>query len=446
MPASAFGFTCPEVRAGVYMIAGPGRAYIGSSDDIPRRWKSHVSQLRAARHHNYRLQAAWEEHGEAAFTFTVVEEVADPADLVAAEQRQLNATLSAGPVYNLALDVSVPARGLVHTAEARLKMSTAIKARMTPERLAAMRDRVRGEGNPGAKLTDAVVVDICQRLMAGGHPARVAAEFGVTESLLYQIRRGQIWMHIVTPQAVTAMMAIRQDSWAGREVTQEMRDRFGVIGRANKGRSPSAATRAKLARCSRGEGNPKAKLTELQVAQIKGLLAAGARCKDVGPAFSVTADSISRIKNGQSWPHVSASPVNAEWEYLLAIPARPPASPEHRANISAALASKPKSAAHKANLWANRQVTPEFTAQMARNGAAAASKPKSAETRAKMSATQLAGRPVLTEATVRQIRQLLADGQTRGSEIARRFGITPGAVSSIKHGRNWAHITTDEPD
>lgn len=60
-------------------------------------------------------------------------------------------------------------------------------------------------------------------------------------------------------------------------------------------------------------------------------------------------------------------------------------------------------------------------------------------------ATQLAGRPVLTEATVRQIKQLLADGHTHRSEIARRFGITSGAVSAIKHGRNWAHITIDEP-
>ena len=93
------------------MITGPGRVYIGSSDDILRRWKSHLSQLRDGRHHNYRLQAAWNEHGEAAFAFTVVEEVADLADLIAAEQRQLNAALCAGPVYNLALDVSVPARG-----------------------------------------------------------------------------------------------------------------------------------------------------------------------------------------------------------------------------------------------------------------------------------------------------------------------------------------------
>jgi len=439
------GLVRSGVEMGVYRITGPGRVYIGSSDNIPRRWKSHLSQLRGMRHHNYRLQAAWNKHGEAAFEFSVIEEVGSPADLIPAEQRQLNAALASGPVYNLALDVGTPARGLVHTAEARLKMSSAIKASMTPERVAAMRDRVSGNQNPGAKLTDSLVVDICQRLMAGSHPARVAVEFEVTESLVYQIRRGQIWAHIVTPETVSTMMAIRQNAWADREITQEMRDRFRVVGQANKGRSPAPAARAKLAERSRGEGNPKAKVTAAQVAQIKGLLAAGARCKDVGPAFGLTADTISRIKNGESWLHVAAVPVHAEWKYLLAIPGRPPASPEHRANLSAALKGKPKSAGHRRNLWANRRVTPEFEEQMARNGTSGRGRPKSAETRAKMSAALARGRPVLTDADVRQIKRLLADGGIRASGIARRFGITPGAVSSIKRGRNWAHVTIDEP-
>jgi hypothetical protein len=442
-PGSVDAPVRPSARVGVYCITGPGRVYIGSSDDISRRWKSHLSQLRGGRHHNYRLQAAWHEHGEAAFRFAVIESVTDVADLVVAEQRQLNAALAAGPVYNLALDVSTPARGLVHTAEARLKMSAAVKATMTPERLAVMGVRVSGTQNPGAKLSDALVVDICQRLMAGCHPAEVAARFDVTESLVYQIRRGQVWTHIVTPKSVAAMMAIRQDAWAKREVTQDMRDRFRTVGQANKGRSPSPAARAKLAERSRGEGNPKARLTEAQVAQIRGLLAVGARCKDVGPAFGVSANTVSRIKNDESWQHVAAAPVRPEWQYLLEIPARSPASPEQRAKISAALKGRPKTAEHRASIWVSRQVTPEFEEQMARNGAAGRGRPKSADTRAKMSAAQASGRPVLTGAVVREIKQLLADGEIRGAEIAHRFGITPGAVSSIKHGRNWAHVMLD---
>jgi GIY-YIG catalytic domain len=70
--SSPFVLARPSARMGVYRITGPSRVYVGSSDDIPRRWKSHLSQLRGGRHHNYRLQAAWNEHGEAAFAFTVM--------------------------------------------------------------------------------------------------------------------------------------------------------------------------------------------------------------------------------------------------------------------------------------------------------------------------------------------------------------------------------------
>lgn len=115
------------------------------------------------------------------------------------------------------------------------------------------------------------------------------------------------------------------------------------------------------------------------------------------------------------------------------------------AKVSAALAGVPKSAEHRANIWANREVTPEFRAQMSENGKHLQGKPKSAETRAKMSATQFAGRPVLTEDVVREIKRLLAAGEMTGSAIARKFGLTPGAVSAIRTGRNWAHITLEDP-
>jgi hypothetical protein len=113
----------------------------------PRWWKSQLSQLRSGRHHNYRLQAAWNAHGEAAFRFAVVEHVAGVADLVAAEQRQLNAALAAGPVYNWRWMSARQLEGS-STRPRRLKTSAAIKASMTRERIAAMRERVSGARIP----------------------------------------------------------------------------------------------------------------------------------------------------------------------------------------------------------------------------------------------------------------------------------------------------------
>lgn len=65
---------------------------------------------------------------------------------------------------------------------------------------------------------------------------------------------------------------IVRNSWANREITQEIRDRFRAVGEANKGKSLSQATRAKISVHSRGETNPNAKVTDIQVALIKGLL------------------------------------------------------------------------------------------------------------------------------------------------------------------------------
>jgi hypothetical protein len=298
---------CPD--GGIYRISGPGgKVYIGSSEDVPFRWNRHQTLLRAGRHHNNILQRAWDKHGEDAFTFEVVERVGLVADLVPAEQRHLDAAVAAGPVYNLALDVAMPARGLVHTPESRLKMSESIKASMTPERLAAKAERVRGESNPGGKLTEAAVREVCGRLVAGEHPQDLGAEYGVTEFTIYQIRCGRIWTHVATPEMVAAMMAVRQNGWDKRTVTDEHRERLRALGRANEGREVTEETRAKLAEHSRGELNPKAKLTEAKVAEIKGLLARGVPGKELAARFGVGANTISRIKTGESWGYVQPAP------------------------------------------------------------------------------------------------------------------------------------------
>lgn len=306
LPSPDPGKPCPE--GGIYRITGPEAIYIGSSDVIPRRFRQHRMLLRNGYHHNYRLQAAWDEHGEDAFTFEVIEQIAYEGQLTPAEQRHLDTAVAAGPVYNLALDVSTPMRGLVHTLESRLKMSVSIKASMTPARLAAMSERVRGESNPGGKLTEVIVRAICDRLVAGDHPQDLGAEFDVTEFTVYQIRCGKIWTHVTTPELVAAMMCVRQNGWDKRTVTDEHRERLRALGLANKGRDVTEETRAKLAVHSRGERNPKAKLNEAKVAQIKRLLDDDVHPREIAPQFGVGQSTVYRIKTGESWGYVQPAP------------------------------------------------------------------------------------------------------------------------------------------
>lgn len=63
------------MNCGVYLIrcVSSGRGYVGSSRIIKRRWKAHLTQLRSNRHPNFKLQCAWNKHGEGAFSFEVLE-------------------------------------------------------------------------------------------------------------------------------------------------------------------------------------------------------------------------------------------------------------------------------------------------------------------------------------------------------------------------------------
>lgn len=64
--------------AGVYcLLSSEGRAYFGSSGNIPRRVRGHKTLLEQGRHPNLLLQADWDRLGDTGFESHVVAVVAD---------------------------------------------------------------------------------------------------------------------------------------------------------------------------------------------------------------------------------------------------------------------------------------------------------------------------------------------------------------------------------
>ena len=65
-----------EKICGVYKIENSvnGKYYIGSSNNIYRRWKEHIKLLNRNNHHSPHLQFAWNKYGEKNFKFTILEE------------------------------------------------------------------------------------------------------------------------------------------------------------------------------------------------------------------------------------------------------------------------------------------------------------------------------------------------------------------------------------
>lgn len=68
-----------RAKCGVYKITclTDGKFYIGSSKNIKRRWKTHVSKLNKNEHDNMFLQEAWNLYGEKSFTFEILEETSE---------------------------------------------------------------------------------------------------------------------------------------------------------------------------------------------------------------------------------------------------------------------------------------------------------------------------------------------------------------------------------
>ena len=111
---------------GIYCIRHieSGRAYVGSSIDIPRRWKEHRSRLKTGRHPARHLSNAYRVYGENAFEFEVIEECGKEL-LIEREQFWIE-LLSAD--FNVA-PVAGSVAGLVRSDEVRARMSAAQKGR-----------------------------------------------------------------------------------------------------------------------------------------------------------------------------------------------------------------------------------------------------------------------------------------------------------------------------
>lgn len=79
-------------QSGIYKIKNKqnNKVYIGSSNNVLKRWTDHISNLITNTHHSYKLQADFNKYGLTAFTFEVIEVVYDKNNLKKTEQYWIN--------------------------------------------------------------------------------------------------------------------------------------------------------------------------------------------------------------------------------------------------------------------------------------------------------------------------------------------------------------------
>jgi NUMOD4 motif/HNH endonuclease len=125
---------------------------------------------------------------------------------------------------------------------------------------------VRGADIGLAKLTDAAVVSIRQKLAQGAHPMDLARQFNVGFGTIYAIRSGKTWRHTITPST-----------------------------------PPPLPTAKRLAR---GEQNAHAKLTEDDVRLIRALRESGTPVSEIMRRFNIGHTTVWTIATRRSWKHV----------------------------------------------------------------------------------------------------------------------------------------------
>lgn len=139
--------------AGIYKIRNlaNGKFYVGSSVDTRVRFQTHRRQLRKGTHHCRPLQYAWDKYGEDCFKFEVVERVASPDDLHAAENRFLVEHQGRPHCYNTGTRAGAAFLGRSHTDEAKASLAAAHKGKQhrlghtnSPEHRASQSASMRG--------------------------------------------------------------------------------------------------------------------------------------------------------------------------------------------------------------------------------------------------------------------------------------------------------------
>ena len=155
--------------SGIYKISciGNGKCYVGSGVSISKRWKHHIKIASAGKHGNRYFQRAWDKYGSGSFTFEILEEVADAAQLIAREQAWMYLLCATDPARGMNLAPRAGSNlGLRFSAETKQHLSEIRKGKKLPQ---AWREAIaaglRGKTRPQA------VKDAVSRANTGRRPS-----------------------------------------------------------------------------------------------------------------------------------------------------------------------------------------------------------------------------------------------------------------------------------
>jgi group I intron endonuclease len=183
----------------VYKISNDidGKFYIGSTNNLIKRYYTHINHIRTNKNTCVKLIRAVNKHGEDNFKFEIVCEC--PADKILETEQEYIDILQ--PHYNIA-KIAGSNIGIKRTEEVKQKKSVSQKNNWKDEdyRIKHLENLSKnwktGSNHSMAKLTEAQVVEIKKQLLNGLLPKQVSDNLKVSYYSVKDIHKGKTWKHV----------------------------------------------------------------------------------------------------------------------------------------------------------------------------------------------------------------------------------------------------------
>jgi len=264
-----------------------GKIYIGSTINFKKRKKEHKNCLENNTHGNKHLQRAWNEDGSNVFDFKIIENVFDfkivennimrRNHILRREQYYINKFILKNNkidhtrCYNIS--ITATGGGGPCSEETKKKMSDSKKGKKHSEKAKKkMSDSKKG----------IVFSEEHKKKISKSHKGKILSE--KTKKKMSKSHKGKI-ISLETKKKTSIAMKGKTNA---------------------KGSKHTPKHRKKMSEMFIGENNPNAKLTKVQVLKIKMLLRdTKLSGVEIGRHFGVTKYTISDIKKGKRWKHLS---------------------------------------------------------------------------------------------------------------------------------------------
>jgi len=173
------------------------KIYIGSTNNINKRWNNHKSKLNNKIHENSYLQAAWDKYGEENFEFSIIEQVNDQNRIekeifylqeTKSYERDIGYNFDKNPTDKSGKNN--PFYGKQHSKETKDKIKLIANNR-SDELKNKMGEKNRGENHGQALLNWDIVREIRRLYELGGQTHRSLAlkynvSYGTISAILYK--------------------------------------------------------------------------------------------------------------------------------------------------------------------------------------------------------------------------------------------------------------------